>query len=317
MTQSMRVRLLLGSALLIVPLQAHSQDQMPAQAPLPLAPRKPVTVAAVQPAAAVRRATPHQPVTVGAVRPAAGKRLKLVRHAAAPAPQPAPVAMTVAPAAPPPKPSGLVAAVTLADIGFINGLHFANLGGHRELFVPLPQGADVTATTLTLVIDDFSAHEAKRNLEVQLNDRTVAAIALDGQGRGRAVQCRSARREAEGRLSQTLVSLFRRGHAGSLHRRALCRRQPDGAAGDRGRYRDRLSAGRLDVATTAALMPRDVAVVLPTPARWPRPRSRPPSRWRARSISSGRRVSFHHGLRGAGRHSPSGTTPGTGRAASS
>src|SRR6185437_10926874 len=80
MTQSMRVRLLLGSALLIVPLQAHSQDQIPAQAPLPLAPRKPVTVAAVQPAAAVRRATtPHQPVTVGAVRPAAtAKRPKLV-----------------------------------------------------------------------------------------------------------------------------------------------------------------------------------------------------------------------------------------------
>src|SRR6185437_1134689 len=169
MTQSMRVRLLLGSTLLIVPLQAHSQDQIPAQAPLPLAPRKPVTVAAVRPAAT-------------------GKRLKLVRHAAAPAPQPAPVAMPVAAAAPPPKPSGLVAAVTLGDIGFVNGLHFANLGGHRELYMPIPDDADVTATTLTLVVDDFAAHEAKRNLIVQINDRTVTAIALDGQGRGRTLQ---------------------------------------------------------------------------------------------------------------------------------
>ncbi len=42
------------------------------------------------------------------------------------------------------KPSGgPLAEVTLADIGFVNGLRFANLGGHHELFVPLPQRGDV------------------------------------------------------------------------------------------------------------------------------------------------------------------------------
>ena len=85
-------------------------------------------------------------------------------------------------------PSGLIAEVTLADIGFVNGLRFANLGGHREIFVPLPQGGDVAASDLVLVLDDVSAHDARRNLEVQVNDRTVAAIALDGKSRGRTVR---------------------------------------------------------------------------------------------------------------------------------
>ena len=294
MTQSMRVRLLLGSALLIVPLQAHSQDQMPAQAPLPLAPRKPVTVAAVQPAAAVRRATPHQPVTVGAVRPAAtAKRPKLVRHAAAPAPQPAPVAMPVAAAAPPPKPSGLVAAVTLGDIGFINGLHFANLGGHRELYMPIPDDADVTATTLTLVVDDFAAHEAKRNLIVQINDRTVTAIALDGQGRGRTLQVPlGGARPKDGYLKLAFL------YSGAA--------TPDHCidvryVGDSVTVRPQTAvdiqigaAGHLDVATTAALMPRDVAVMLPH--RHLAETEMAAAITVARALySSGRRVTFYEG----------------------
>ena len=61
------------------------------------------------------------------------------------------------PAAAPP-PVGPLAEVTLADIGFVNGLRFANLGGHRELFVPLPQRSDVTVSDLVLVLDDLSAH---------------------------------------------------------------------------------------------------------------------------------------------------------------
>jgi hypothetical protein len=51
---------------------------------------------------------------------------------------PLPVAAPTPPTEAAPKAQGLVAAVTLADMGFVNGLHFANLGGHRELYVPLP-----------------------------------------------------------------------------------------------------------------------------------------------------------------------------------
>ena len=69
-------------------------------------------------------------------------------HAAAP-----PVnSVMAAPAMPAPAPrsNNPLAEVTLADIGFVNGLRFANLGGHRELFVPLPQRGDVTVSDLVL-----------------------------------------------------------------------------------------------------------------------------------------------------------------------
>ena len=67
---------------------------------------------------------------------------------AVPAPQPE---------APRPNPN-LVSTVTLADIGFVTGLRFSNLGGRRELFIPLPQGADLAATELVLSLDDVSSH---------------------------------------------------------------------------------------------------------------------------------------------------------------
>src|SRR5580692_515443 len=103
-----------------------------------------------------------------------------------PVSSPMPASAMPAPAAP--RPRGPLAEVTLADIGFVNGVRFANLGGHRELFVSLPQRSDVTVSDLVLVLDDLSAHEARRNLEVQVNDRTVAAIVLDGKSSGRVVR---------------------------------------------------------------------------------------------------------------------------------
>ena len=271
MTQSTRVRFLLGSALLLIPLQAHSQDQSTALRPTPITPRRPLTVAAVHPAAAVKRA-------------------KLVRHVAAP--QPAPV-VTAAAVAPPPKPAGLVAAVTLADIGFVNGLHFANLGGHRELYMPIPDDADVMATSLTLIVDDFAAHEAKRNLIVQINDRTVTAIALDGQGRGRTVQVPlGGARPKDGYLKLTFL------YSGAA--------TPDHCidvryVGDSVTVRPQTAvdieigaAGHLDVATTAALMPRDVAVMLPR--RHLAEAEMAAAITVARALySSGRRVTFYDG----------------------
>jgi hypothetical protein len=97
--------------------------------------------------------------------------------------EPTPIAAPSTPA----QPGGLLAAVTLADIGFSNGVRFANLGGHHDLFVPLPQDGDVAASELILDLDDVSAHDARRNLEVQVNDRTVIALVLDGKSRGRII----------------------------------------------------------------------------------------------------------------------------------
>jgi hypothetical protein len=191
------------------------------------------------------------------------------------------------------RPGDLLAEVTLADIGFINGVRLSNLGGHQELFVPLPQDAEVTASELVLAVDDLSAYEAKRNLEVQANDRTVAAIALDGKSRGRIVRIPLGRtRPKDGYLKLT----FLYSGAATLDRCIDVR-----YVGDSLTIRPETavevavgSVGSLDVATTAMLMPRDVAIVLPS--RRVTETEIATAVTVARSlISSGRRVSFHHG----------------------
>ena len=191
------------------------------------------------------------------------------------------------------QPTGLVAAVTLADIGFINGVRFANLGGHHELFVPLPQGGNIAASELVLDIDDVSAHEARRNLEVQVNDRTVTAIVLDGKSRDRIVRVPLGRtKPKDGYLKLT----FLYSGAATLDRcidvryvgDSLTIRPETAVEVDLG------TAAQLDVATTAALMPRDVAVVLP--GRRIEPSEMATAVTVARSLmSSGRHVAFYHG----------------------
>jgi len=191
------------------------------------------------------------------------------------------------------RPGDLLAEVTLADIGFINGLRLSNLGGHQELFVPLPQDAEVTARELVLAVDDLSAHEAKRNLEIQANDRTVAAIALDGKSRDRIVRIPLGRmRPKDGYLKLT----FLYSGAATLDRCIDVR-----YVGDSLTIRPETAievavgpVGSLDVATTAMLMPRDVTIVLP--GRRVAESEIATAVTVARSlISSGRRVSFHHG----------------------
>jgi hypothetical protein len=86
-----------------------------------------------------------------------------------------------------PRPSGLFAEITLADIGFANGIRFAKPGRRRELFVPVPQAPDIAASELVLVLDDVSAHDARRNLEVQINDRTAISPDAVTAAAGRAV----------------------------------------------------------------------------------------------------------------------------------
>ena len=163
--------------------------------------------------------------------------------------------------APAPRPSGPLAEVTLADIGFVNGLRFANLGGHRELFVPLPQRSDVTVSDLVLVLDDLSAHEARRNLEVQVNDRTVAAIVLDGKSSGRIVRIPLGNTVPK---NGYLKISFLYSGAATLDRCIDVRYVGDSLTiRPESAVEVDLGPNELDVTTTAALMPRDVAVVLP------------------------------------------------------
>ncbi len=264
MTMRAPVTFMLGSTLLLLPFQASAQNP-----------------------SAVHRPPPHslKLASVQRFKP----RPKLARRAPERQARPAET-----PAAPePPKPKGLVAAVTLADIGFANGLHFSNLGGHHELYVPLPEEGDVSASDLVLAFDDFAAHDAKRNLVVQVNDRTVAAIALDGKGESRTIQLPlGGARPKNGYLK---IAFLYSGAATPDH--CIDVRY----VGDSVTIRPQTAVdinvgdpGKLDVATTAELMPRDVAVVLPSRHLAANEMATAITVGRA-LLSSGRRVAFYDG----------------------
>lgn len=194
--------------------------------------------------------------------------------------------------APAPPPSGPLAEVTLADIGFVNGLRFANLGGHRELFVPLPQRNDVKVSDLVLVLDDLSAHQARRNLEVQVNDRTVAAIVLDGKSSDRVV--RIALGDAMPKNGYLKISFLYSG-AATIDRCIDVRYVGDSLTiRPQSAVEIDLGSAALDVTTTAALMPREVAVMLP--GRRVAASEIAAAITVARSlVAGGRHVTFYHG----------------------
>jgi hypothetical protein len=221
----------------------------------------------------------------------------VVNRQATRATAPAPATPVLAETGPSPaRPGGVLAELTLADIGFINGLRLANLGGRRDLFVPLPQDGEAAASELMLVIDDISAHEARRSVEVQANDRTVAAIALDGKSRNRTVRIPLGKvRPKDGYLKLS----FLYSGAATLDRCIDVRYVGDSLTvlPATAIEVDVGPVGELDVATTAALMPRDVTILLP--GRRVTESEIATAVTVARSlIGSGRRVSFHQGYDG-------------------
>ncbi len=204
----------------------------------------------------------------------------------------APIAL---PSAVPPRPTGLLSTVTLGDIGFLTGLRFANLGGRREIFVPVPQG-DEAASELVLVLDDLSAHEARRSLEVLVNDRSAIAIVLDGHSMGRVVHVPLPKTKAvDGFLK--LAFLY---SGAATQDRCIDVRYVGDSLTIRPETAIELDLGAarpLDVATTAALMPREVTIILP--ARRLTPTDIATALTVARALTaSGRHVSFHQGFDG-------------------
>jgi hypothetical protein len=215
---------------------------------------------------------------------------------APPSPPPVAAAPAIALAAPSAASAriGMIASqISLADVGFGAGFRFANLGGRREIFVPVPRGADINPTDLVLTLDDMSAHDARRNLEVQINDRSVAAIALDGKSIGRVVRIPlTSVRPRDGFLKLSFL------YSGAATQdRCIDVRyvgdsltiRPESAV-----QIDVVSKGMLDVATTVALLPRDVVVALPS--RRLTPSDFASALTVARFLTaSGRRVSFRRG----------------------
>jgi hypothetical protein len=209
--------------------------------------------------------------------------------ALAPAPAPAPGEITSARA----RPGGLISVATLAGLGFADGLRFANLGGRRDVFVPLPQGGEIAPSELVLALDDVSAHEARRSFEVLVNDRSAAAVALDGRSIGRIVRVPLAgARPREGFLKLSFL------YSGAATQdRCIDTRYVGDSLTVRPETAVELEvdfAGAPDVATTAALMPRDVALAVPR--RPLTPLQIAATLTVARSLAaSGRRVSLQYG----------------------
>jgi hypothetical protein len=192
------------------------------------------------------------------------------------------------------RPGAILSAITLADVGYTDGFRLANLGGRRELFVSLPQGADIVARELILTLDDVSAHEARRSLEVLLNDRSVAAISLDGKGSTRTVRIPLAHtRPREGFLKFSFLY-----SGAATPDRCIDVRYVGDSLSVRPETAVELDVafpGTPDVATTAALMPRDITVVVPR--RRLEPADIAAALTAARSLAaSGRRVAFDQGF---------------------
>jgi hypothetical protein len=167
--------------------------------------------------------------------------------------------MQVAPA--PPRALDLFATVSLADIGFTEGFRFGNLGGRREVFVPLPQGGEAVADEFVLVLDDVSAYEARRNLIVMINDR-VAAVGLDGHSTGRVVRIPVPKvKTKDGFLKLTFI------YSGAATQdRCIDVRSVGDSLIIRPESAVEVDVGptnALDIPTTVALLPHEVAILLP------------------------------------------------------
>ena len=220
------------------------------------------------------------------IRPAVPRNIQLPNASAAPAPVPVP------PSAPAPaRATGLLSTVTIADVGFLTGLRFANLGGRREIFVPVPQG-DVTPSELILTFDDVSAHEARRNLEVLVNDHSAVAIALDGHATGRVVHVPLPKTTAKDGFLK-LDFLY---SGAATQDRCIDVRSVGDSLTIRPETAIELDLGSnaLGVATTAALMPHEVTIALP--GRRLTPVDIATALTVARSLAaSGRHSVFHRG----------------------
>jgi hypothetical protein len=188
----------------------------------------------------------------------------------------------------------LVVGVMLADVGFSNGFRLSNLGGRREIFIPVPQGVELTLAELVLTLDDVSAHEARRSLEILVNDRSVSSIALDGKSMERSVRIPLANTAArEGFLKLSFL------YSGAATQdRCIDVRYVGDSLTVRPESAIEFEIGTTvapNITATAALMPQKVAILLSNPQL---PATDIATALTlARSLTAtGRRVTFHHGL---------------------
>jgi hypothetical protein len=187
----------------------------------------------------------------------------------------------------------LLVGVPFADTGFPDGFRLSNLGGRREIYIPVPQGVELSLAELVLVYDDVSAHEARRSLEILANDRSVAALALDGKSTGRTAHIPLANVVArDGFLKLSFV------YSGAATQdRCIDVRYVGDSLTIRRESTVEFSVGvsqQPNIAAIAALMPKDVGILLSNAS--PPPADIASALTIARSLAAtGRHVTFHHG----------------------
>jgi hypothetical protein len=184
--------------------------------------------------------------------------------------------------------------VLLADVGYSNGFRLSNLGGRKEVYIPIPQGIELNLVELVLAFDDVSAHESRRSLEILVNDRSVSAIVLDGKKIGRTVRIPLANTVARDGF---LKLSFHYSGAATQDRCIDVR-----YVGDSVTVRPESAVefefgvtGVPNITATAALMPQNVSILLSNPELPPADIAT--ALTLARSLTAtGRRVTFHHGV---------------------
>lgn len=214
------------------------------------------------------------------------------------APAPAPRAAAIVPearaaivAAPS---NSLVVAVMLVDVGHTNGIRLSNLGGRREIYIPLPEGVGLKLAELVLAFDDVSAHEARRSIEILVNDRSVSAIALDGKSTGRTVRIPLSNAVAQNGFLK--VSFLYSGAA--TQDRCIDVRYVGDSVTIRPESAVEFEISMTDavnITAAAALMPHNVSILLSSPQ--PPPADIATALTLARSLkATGRQITFHHGM---------------------
>jgi hypothetical protein len=203
----------------------------------------------------------------------------------------APVVQSAAPEAPL---KSLLVDVPLADVGLPNGFRLSNLGGRREIYIPVPQGIELNLAQLVVVYDDVSAHEARRSLEILINDRSVFALPLDGKSTAHTVRIPLANAVARGGF---LKLSFLYSGAATQDRCIDVRYVGDSiTVRPESAVEFEISIASIpNITATAALMPKDVAILLSNPM--PPPADISAALTLARSLrATGRQVTFYHGL---------------------
>ena len=74
----------------------------------------------------------------------------------------------------------LVRQISLAELGYRNGISFRRLSGNSTVYVPVPNSASVRAATLHLDLEQGETADTDRYLQISLAGRVVATRALDG-----------------------------------------------------------------------------------------------------------------------------------------